>query len=57
VFCLVCIEELSYREVAEQLGLTVNHVGVLLNRARAKLSEKLARVFPEYCPPIQERKR
>jgi RNA polymerase sigma-70 factor (ECF subfamily) len=57
VFCLVCIEELSYREVAEQLGLTDNHVGVLLNRARAKLSEKLARVFPEYCPPIQERKR
>ena len=41
VFCLSCLEGLSYREIADQLGLTVNHVGVLLNRARAILRERL----------------
>lgn len=40
-FCLACLEGLSYQEVAEQVGVTVNHVGVLLNRARAKLRERL----------------
>ena len=28
VFCLSVLEGLGYREVADQLGLTVNHVGV-----------------------------
>jgi RNA polymerase sigma factor (sigma-70 family) len=41
VFCLACLEECSYQEIAEQLGLTVNHVGVLLNRAREFLRERL----------------
>jgi RNA polymerase sigma-70 factor (ECF subfamily) len=41
VFCLACLEECSYQEIAGQLGLTVNHVGVLLNRARAILRERL----------------
>ena len=41
VFCLACLEELSYAEIAAQLSVTVNHVGVLLNRARASLREKL----------------
>jgi RNA polymerase sigma-70 factor, ECF subfamily len=41
VFCLVCLDELSYQEIADQLGFTVNHVGVLLNRARATLRERL----------------
>ena len=41
VFCLACLEGLSYEQIAEQLGLTVNHVGVLLNRARASLRERL----------------
>jgi len=41
VFCLACLEELSYREIAEQLGVTVNHVGVLLNRARSSLQKRL----------------
>jgi RNA polymerase sigma-70 factor (ECF subfamily) len=41
VFCLVCLDGLSYAETAEQLGLTVSHVGVLLNRARTDLRERM----------------
>ena len=41
VFCLACLDGLSYAEIADQLGLTVNHVGVLLNRARLALRERL----------------
>jgi RNA polymerase sigma-70 factor (ECF subfamily) len=40
VFCLVCLDGLSYSDAAEQLELTVNHVGVLLNRARLGLRER-----------------
>jgi RNA polymerase sigma-70 factor (ECF subfamily) len=47
VFCLACLDELSYDEIASQLGLTVNHVGVLLNRARTTLRERLAAHRPE----------
>jgi RNA polymerase sigma-70 factor (ECF subfamily) len=41
VFCLACLEDLSYQEIAAQLGVTVGHVGVLLNRARAALQKRL----------------
>jgi RNA polymerase sigma-70 factor (ECF subfamily) len=41
VFCLACLDGLSYQEIAEQLSVTVNHVGVLLNRARTALRERL----------------
>jgi RNA polymerase sigma-70 factor (ECF subfamily) len=41
VFCLACLEDCSYAEIADQLGITVNHVGVLLNRARICLRERL----------------
>jgi RNA polymerase sigma-70 factor (ECF subfamily) len=41
VFCLACLEGLSYQEIARHLGVTVNHVGVLLNRARTALRERL----------------
>ena len=41
VFCHVCLDEFSYAETAEQLGMTPNHVGVLLNRAKAALREQL----------------
>jgi RNA polymerase sigma-70 factor (ECF subfamily) len=41
VFCLACLEDLSYAEIADQLGITINHVGVLLNRARAQLRVRL----------------
>jgi RNA polymerase sigma-70 factor (ECF subfamily) len=46
VFCLTQLEGLSYDEVAAELGLTVNHVGVLLNRARTTLKERLAAFAP-----------
>jgi RNA polymerase sigma-70 factor, ECF subfamily len=46
VFCLACIDGLSYAEIADQLGLTVSHVGVLLNRARLALRERLRRHEP-----------
>jgi RNA polymerase sigma-70 factor, ECF subfamily len=41
VFCLACLDGLSYTEIADQLGLTVTHVGVLLNRARTRLRQRL----------------
>lgn len=56
VFCLICLEELAYRDVAEQLALTVNHVGVLLSRARSQLREKLGSLVPLHSIPIPEKK-
>jgi RNA polymerase sigma-70 factor (ECF subfamily) len=41
VFCLICLDGLSYAETADQLGLTVSHVGALLNRARSGLRHRL----------------
>jgi RNA polymerase sigma-70 factor (ECF subfamily) len=41
VFCLACLDDCSYRDIAEELCLTVNHVGVLLNRAKSRLRELL----------------
>jgi RNA polymerase sigma-70 factor (ECF subfamily) len=41
VFCLACLDELTYREISSELGLSVNHVGVILNRARSKLRARL----------------
>jgi len=41
VLVLAYMESLSYRQIAEQLGVTVNHVGVLLNRARSVLRSRL----------------
>jgi RNA polymerase sigma-70 factor (ECF subfamily) len=46
VFCLASLEGHSYAEIAEQLGLTVNHVGVLLNRARQNLRDRLRTLEP-----------
>ena len=37
VFCLRYLEELSYEEIAEQLGIRRNAVGVLLHKARRRL--------------------
>lgn len=42
VFCLACLEGFTYDEIADQLRITVNHVGVLLNRARTSLRDRLA---------------
>jgi RNA polymerase sigma-70 factor (ECF subfamily) len=41
VFCLACLEDMTYQEIAEQIDVTANHVGVLLNRAKASLRELL----------------
>lgn len=46
VFCLTCLEDFPYREVADHLGLTVNHVGVLLHRAKTFLRERLRAYDP-----------
>jgi RNA polymerase sigma-70 factor (ECF subfamily) len=42
VFCLRCLEELTYQEIADQLGIEVNAVGVALHRARSRLRGLLA---------------
>jgi RNA polymerase sigma-70 factor (ECF subfamily) len=41
VFCLACLDGFSYQEIADELGLKVNHVGVLLNRAKSLLRQRL----------------
>ncbi len=52
VFCLAAIEGLTYPEVAAHLGLTANHVGVLLNRARAVIRVRLRAFDPTRdCQP------
>jgi RNA polymerase sigma-70 factor (ECF subfamily) len=50
VFCLVALDGLSYPEAGELLGLTANHVGVLLSRAKAGLREKLRAFDPTRQP-------
>ena len=51
VFCLACLEGFAYEEIAEQLRITVNHVGVLLNRARTFLRARLAAHQPAAVAP------
>lgn len=38
---LLYLDELSYREMAEILGLTENNIGVRLNRAKKQLAEQM----------------
>jgi len=40
-FCLRHLEHMSYRQIARQLGLTVNSVSALLHRARMHLRESM----------------
>lgn len=49
VFCLVCVEGLSHQDAADAVGITANHAGVLLHRARAALRERLAAFSPKYA--------
>ncbi len=46
VFTLACLDGWSYQEIAAELRITVNHVGVLLNRARAALRDRLRAFGP-----------
>ena len=41
-FWMRCIEEMSYAEIAEQLSIETNTVGVLIHRAKTHLRETLA---------------
>ena len=43
-FWLVCVEERTYEEVAQQMGVQRNAVGVLVHRARQHLRSKLKSV-------------
>jgi RNA polymerase sigma-70 factor (ECF subfamily) len=42
VFCLHCLEDWSYEEIAQQARMSLNTVGVDLHRARKRLRELLA---------------
>ncbi len=50
VFCLVCLDGLTNREAAEAVGVTPNHAGVLLHRARAALRDRLRAFDPSPAP-------
>lgn len=47
VFCLRALNELSYRQIADQMNVHENYVGVLINRARTKLQDILKSVTVE----------
>jgi RNA polymerase sigma-70 factor (ECF subfamily) len=51
LFCLVALDGLSNAEAAAELGVTANHAGVLLHRARAALRAKLRAFDPAGEPP------
>jgi RNA polymerase sigma-70 factor (ECF subfamily) len=42
VFCLYSLEGWNYQEIADQLAISTDSVGVLLHRARARLRKLLA---------------
>lgn len=46
IFSLACLEGWSYEEIAAELEITVNHVGVLLNRGAAELRRRLRAFDP-----------
>lgn len=46
LFCLVRLEGMSNQDAATVLGITANHTGVLLHRARAALRARLAAFDP-----------
>ena len=46
VFCLVCLDGLANADAAAALGVTPNHAGVLLYRARAALRDRLRAFDP-----------
>ena len=39
VFCLRYLNDMSYRQIANELGIKTNAAGVLLHRAKARLRE------------------
>ncbi len=47
-FWLVSVEQRSYEEVATQMEIERNHVGVLVHRARKHLQQRLTRLAPNH---------
>ena len=47
VFCMACLHGYAHPEIAAELGITANHAGVLLNRARTALRIQLPEFNPE----------
>jgi len=55
-FCLIAIEEFSYREAATQLDISISHVGVLLHRAKCELQNLLLHHAPSLTDQSRARK-
>jgi RNA polymerase sigma-70 factor (ECF subfamily) len=55
VFCLVCLEDLSYQQVGERLAINANHVGVILHRAKVALRRELTAYDPRPRGPAEVR--
>ena len=47
-FCLRYLNDMSYRQIANELGIKTNAAGVLLHRARAKLRESFELSVKEF---------
>jgi RNA polymerase sigma-70 factor (ECF subfamily) len=52
-FCLHCIEDWSYEEIARHSHISVTAVGVLLHRARKRLRDLLAAFGEEAAIPLR----
>jgi RNA polymerase sigma-70 factor (ECF subfamily) len=42
VFCLRHLNEMSYEEIANEIGVSIDNVGVMLHRAKARLREVIS---------------
>jgi RNA polymerase sigma factor (sigma-70 family) len=42
---MLYLEDFSYKEMAEMLGMTVSNIGVKMNRIRTKLKEETANYY------------
>lgn len=56
LYCLRFIHEWSYRQIADQLGMTENAVGVALNRIRGWLAQRMHARTPQEEIPHEEPK-
>jgi RNA polymerase sigma-70 factor (ECF subfamily) len=54
VFCLRYLNEMSYRQIARELGIGINAVGVSLYRAKARLREALGATHADEGAPKRE---
>ena len=53
-FCLHCLEDWSYQDIAAQLNVSVNAVGTLVHRARKQLRALMAGFAPERTERSQQ---